>query len=283
MQELLERIMKEQDSFPAAQKQVAAYVVDNYYQIPFLSITALARNIGVSDTTIIKFCNQLGFSGFGDFKKVFSDYVHSELTMYNKISRSSLSPQSEHSPFSEVLEEDMANIQSTLTNPINLDNMDHLLQMIQSAKGIYALGGRSSSALAEHLASTLRYLGLQVHTMTGGVGEYLDQISTISTEDLVIAFCFPRYTKLIVDSLRDLHEKGIPIVLITDTGLSPAYPYADLVFHCSVTSSAYFPCYASCMSLINAICRGAGAALNPNASLHVRDLEKQLLERDVFL
>ena len=30
MQELLERIMKEQDSFPAAQKQVAAYVVDNY-------------------------------------------------------------------------------------------------------------------------------------------------------------------------------------------------------------------------------------------------------------
>ena len=99
MQELLERIMKEQDSFPAAQKQVAAYVVDNYYQIPFLSITALARNIGVSDTTIIKFCNQLGFSGFGDFKKVFSDYVHSELTMYNKISRSSLSPHSEHSPF----------------------------------------------------------------------------------------------------------------------------------------------------------------------------------------
>ena len=203
--------------------------------------------------------------------------------MYNKISRSSLSPNSEHSPFSEVLEEDMANIQSTLTNPINLDNMDHLIQMIQSAKGIYALGGRSSSALAEHLASTLRYLGLQVHTIMGGIEDYLDQISTIRTENLVIAFCFPRYTKLIVDSLRDLHDKGVPIVLITDTGLSPAYPYADLVFHCSVTSNAYSPCYASCMSLINAICRGAGAALNPNASLHVRDLEKQLLERGIFL
>lgn len=166
MQELLERIMKEQDSFPAAQKQVAAYVVDNYYQIPFLSITALARNIGVSDTTIIKFCNQLGFSGFGDFKKFFSDYVHSELTMYNKISRSSLSPHSEHSPFSEVLEEDTANIQSTLTNPINLDNMDHLIQMIQSAKGIYALGGRSSSALAEHLG--------QYAALSGTAGTYYD-------------------------------------------------------------------------------------------------------------
>ena len=43
MQELLERIMKEQASFPAAQRLVAAYIVDNYYQVPFLSITSLSR------------------------------------------------------------------------------------------------------------------------------------------------------------------------------------------------------------------------------------------------
>lgn len=283
MQELLDRIMKEQDSFPAAQKQVAAYIVDNYYQIPFLSITSLARNIGVSDTTIIKFCNQLGFSGFGDFKKVFSDFVHSELIMYNKLSRSSLSPASANTPFAEVLEEDMANIQSTLSNPINLDNINHLIQMIQSAQGIYTVGGRSSAALAEHLACTLRYLGLQVHALTNGIEDFFDRVSTIQKEDLIIAFCFPRYTRLIVESLRDLHEKGVPIVLITDTGLSAAYPYADLVFHCSVTSNSYFPCYASCMSLINVICRATGAALNPNAAIHVRDLEKLLLERGIFL
>ena len=86
MQDLLNRIRQKQESFPAAQRLVAAYVVENYNQIPFLSITTLAKNIGVSDNTVIKFCNQLGFQKFTEFKKVFSDYAHSELVMFNKIS-----------------------------------------------------------------------------------------------------------------------------------------------------------------------------------------------------
>ena len=57
MRELLEKIMRGQASFPAAQRLVAAYVLNNCYQIPFLSITVLAKNIGVSDSTIInRFC-----------------------------------------------------------------------------------------------------------------------------------------------------------------------------------------------------------------------------------
>ena len=283
MQQLLERILREQDTFPTAQKQVAAYVVDNYYQIPFLSITALARNIGVSDTTIIKFCTQLGFDGFGDFKKVFSDYVHSELIMYNKLSRSSMDMDTASSPFKQVLDEDIANIQSTLSNSINQENMAKLVEMIQQAKGIYAVGGRSSAILAHYLASTLRYLGLQIHTFSDGVGDQLDQLFTIQKTDLVIALCFPRYTSFIIEGLRELHERGIPIVLITDTGLSPAYPYADLVFHCSISTNAYFPCYASCLSLLSVICRSTGIALKGKATDHIHALEQSLLEHNIFL
>lgn len=284
MQELLARILKEQDTFPAAQKQVAAYVVDNYFQIPFLSITALARNIGVSDTTIIKFCNQLGFDGFGEFKKIFSDYVHSELVMYNKLSSSSAGDaQTVRSPFQQVLDEDIANIQSTLANPINQENMPKLMDMIQKANGIYAVGGRASAVLANYLASTLRYLGLQVHTLSGGVGDQLDQMFTIQKTDLVIALCFPRYTSFMIDGLKELHERNVPIVLITDTGLSPAYPYADLVFHCAVSTDGYFPCYASCLSLLSVICRSAGIHLKEKATDHIHMLEKSLLDYGIFL
>lgn len=282
MQELLERIMKEQASFPAAQRLVAAYIVDNYYQVPFLSITSLSRNIGVSDSTIIKFCAQLGFEGFGEFKKVFSDYVHSELVMYNKLS-SSTEENAENSPFAQVLSEDVANIQNTLSAPLNQENMGKLVQMIQKSKNIYALGGRSSAILADYLASALRYLGLPVHTLSGGVEDYLDQMFTITKEDLVIAVSFPRYTAFMVDGLRMLHERGVPIVLITDTGLSPAYPYADLVFQCWVNTNAYFPSYASCMSLMSVICRTTAIALKSKAANHIHSLEKTLLSQRIFL
>ena len=103
MRELLEKIMRLQASFPAAQRLVAAYILNNSYQIPFLSVTALAKKVGVSDSTIIKFCAQLGFDGYGEFKKLFSEYVHSELIMYNKIANSTEDNNLSNSVFSEVM------------------------------------------------------------------------------------------------------------------------------------------------------------------------------------
>ncbi len=282
MQELLDRIMKEHESLPAAQRQVAAYVVNNAMQVPFLSITALAREIGVSDTTIIKFCNQLGFDGFGDFKKVFVDDVYSRLTMYNKIANNNTVSVKKGTIFDDVMCEDIENIQATLTNPTNLENMDKLIEMLQNTEEVYAVGARSSAVLSDFLASTLRYLGIKVHTLTGGVGDYLDRLFAVTPKDVVIAFSFPRYTGFIVDILKDLHQRGIKIVLITDTGLSPAYPYADLVFQCSVSTNGYLPTYCSCLSLIGVICRNASTALKHKAAQHVRDLESKLLEHGVL-
>ena len=62
--ELLDHIRMEQGELPAAQRLVAAYVVENYRKIPFLSITELSREIGVSEYTVIKFCKHFGFEKF---------------------------------------------------------------------------------------------------------------------------------------------------------------------------------------------------------------------------
>ena len=162
MRELLEKIMRGQASFPAAQRLVAAYVLNNCYQIPFLSITALAKNIGVSDSTIIKFCAQLGLDGYGEFKKLFSEYVHSELVMYNKIASSTESGTPSHSVFSEVMNEDIADIQATLSDDVNAESLKKLLAMIKKANNIYTLGSRSSMFFGEYLAMLLRCLGREI-------------------------------------------------------------------------------------------------------------------------
>ena len=281
MQDLLNRIRQKQESFPAAQRLVAAYVVENYNQIPFLSITTLAKNIGVSDNTVIKFCNQLGFQKFTEFKKVFSDYAHSELVMFNKISEAGESD-IENSYFAQGLEEDSAAIHATLTDPTNQQNLPQMLTMLDKAKSIYITGGRGSAIMAALFANMLRYLGYKVHDISTGVGDYLDRLSMVEQDDLMIAISFPRYTAQVVSAAKYLHEQGVPIVLITDTGLSPALPYADLSFHCSYDSSYYFPCFAGCLALIGVICRATSATRKKEAAQHIRQLEGLLLDRGVF-
>ena len=281
MQDLLNRIRQKQESFPAAQRLVAAYVVENYNQIPFLSITTLAKNIGVSDNTVIKFCNQLGFQKFTEFKRVFSDYAHSELVMFNKLSETG-EGDIENSFFAQGLEEDSAAIHATLTNPVNQQNLPEMLSMLDKAKNIYITGGRGSAIMAALFANMLRYLGYKVHDISTGVGDYLDRLSMVEKDDLVIVISFPRYTAQIVNAAKYLHEQGVPSVLITDTGLSPALPYANLSFHCSYDSNYYFPTFGGCLSLIGVICRAASATRKKEAAQHIRHLEGMLIDHGVF-
>ena len=282
LQDLLTQIRRDQNSFSAAQRLVAAYVLKNYHQIPFLSISALADHIGVSENTVVKFCNQLGFSRFAEFKKYISEYVskyaNSDLVISQKLSTSQ-----EHSVFSIGMEEDCQAIHTTLNDPTNQDNIPLLLEQMDRARNIYITGARSSATMAELFVTALRYLNYKVFALIPGSGDFLDRLSMVDPDDLVIAITFPRYTAEVISGVQDLHRAGVPIVLITDSGLSPAHPYSDIVFYCSVDSSFYFPCLSGCLSLINVICRAAGANRKKEVSEHIQQLESKLLDRGIFL
>lgn len=283
--ELLDYIRKEQENYSPSQKRVAAYVLENYKQIPFDSITALSEKIGVSHYSVITFCKSLGYSKFSEFKKELSKYA-SDLIIYNKLSENEEHPDAihDHNYFlDQALVEDMSAIQSTLTNQENRDNLPKIVDMLDSARYIYVTGGRTSSHFAGLFASFLRYLNLKVIELMPERGDYWDRIAMIEPEDLVIAVTFPRYTAQIVNSLADMHKAGIPIVLITDNGLSPAQPYADLTFYCEVSSTSYVQCYTGCLSLISAICRVVSNSRKQKAAGHLRGLENHLLEKGVFL
>lgn len=279
---LLNRIRQEQENFSAAQRAVAAYVVENYAQIPFLSITMLAQNIGVSENTIVKFCNNLGFQKFSELKNVFAGYVHSELSLSNKFSDGKLDG-TLNDCFAQGLEDDISSIQLTLNNPANQENLPKLLKMIDEAQHIYITGGRSSAMLAGILVNILRFLNLKVHEVNFGVGDYLDRLSMVTQDDLLIVISLPRYTAQVINALKDLHARNIPIALITDTGLSPASPYATLSFYCNVKSSYFFPSMAGCLSLISVICRSAAVNRKQDSVQYLRSLERYLLDQGVFM
>lgn len=279
---LLELIRQNQGEFSASQRLVAEYVVGNYLKIPFLTINAMAEDIGVSSSTIIKFCNQLGFSKFAEFKSECSGFLHSELVIYNKLSEGSASDASKDDLFAIEAEESTAAINATLSDEVNQRNLPRLLEMIDSAKNIYITGGRSSANMASLFVDMLRYLGFKVHGISPNPGSYLDHISMIDKDDLVIAIAFPRYTSQIVEAVKLLHQEKVPVALITDNGLSPAYNYADVVFHCSVASGYYFPSLSGCMAMINVICRAASSLRAEQSSEYAKKLETALINSNIF-
>lgn len=258
--DVLNRIRDEQGHFSPAQRQVADYVLKYFHQIPFLSISALAENIGVSNNSIIKFCNHLGFSRFAEFKRIFSDHAHSTLT-------TQLSPDSEtkvisNDFFSQNLEEDFQVISTTLNDPINHENLPKAVSMITKAHHIYICGGSRSYPMADSLASKLQYMRLAASPVYYEPDSFWVKIRSAKPDDLVIIITMPTYSEIAVSSMKKLHKAGVPILLLTDNGLSPALPYADVALHCAYYDSFYMFSNIGVHTMINTLCRGVNYQLD---------------------
>ncbi len=282
MDNLVERIKQQYPELTKAQKAVAAYVIDHFREIPFLKITAMAEDIGVSDTTIINFCVTLGFEGFGSFKKTIAGQIHAELNTVSKLAVHTDEPH-DQSTLSLVLEQDIQNLQATLARTENQRNFDALLSLIDRAEKIYVIGFRSSALLAQLLAFNMRQQNRDIRAVIPGLGDYFDLFPLVTPKDLAIAIAFPRYSSGTIASMRHLKQKGVPVALITDTRPSDALQYSDVTLCCSVQSNTFVDSYVACVSLLNAITTACAINRKAKTGSYLKELEQLFNDFSAFL
>ena len=82
---LIERINKKRDQLTPKGRVLAEYVLQNPRQAVFLRTRGLANACGVSEATVMRFVDQLGFVGYKDFIRALRDLVDAELTLADRI------------------------------------------------------------------------------------------------------------------------------------------------------------------------------------------------------
>ncbi|MFV0497703.1 MAG: MurR/RpiR family transcriptional regulator [Candidatus Fimivivens sp.] len=282
MRETLQRIHEIYPNLTRAKKTVANYFLKNYKDIPFKTVTTLAAEIGVSDTTIINLCTELGFDGFTSFKRTAKEYVQATTT-FNKFSANADSMHGDGTNIIDlILNQEFDNIYATLSNEENRKNFYKLIEMIQRAEKIYILGFRSSAVMAQLLGFNFRQQALPVKVITPDIGDCIDKIIYITQKDLVIAFTFARYSTDVLLSLKALKNRGVSIVGITDFGLSQCYQYSDFTFQCQTKSNTYVNSYSSCLSLICEITTLSALSRKEQTTKLLKELEDMFTLFETF-
>ena len=86
IESLLHKIRQEMPKMAAAERRVAEVVNARPNDVIHLSMAVLAKDCGVSDPTIIRFCRRFGFEGYQDFKvNLAQNLVPSAPFHYDKI------------------------------------------------------------------------------------------------------------------------------------------------------------------------------------------------------
>ena len=138
------------------QKLIAEYILKNYDKAAFMTAAKLGISVGVSESTVVRFANELGFSGYPKLQKALQELIKNKLTTVQRLELSN-DFASHGAALKGVLKADMENIRATLEK-INPYTFEDVLNSIFEAKNIYIIGLRSSTALAEFLGFYLNII-----------------------------------------------------------------------------------------------------------------------------
>ena len=71
---LQDEIRRRYDTLSKRLKQVARYILDNSNSVAFDTVASIAQQADVPPSTLIRFANAFGFSGFNEMKQMFKQF-----------------------------------------------------------------------------------------------------------------------------------------------------------------------------------------------------------------
>nr|WP_099313334.1 MurR/RpiR family transcriptional regulator [Clostridium paraputrificum] len=262
------------------QKLIAEYILKNYDKAAFMTAAKLGISVGVSESTVVRFANELGFLGYPKLQKALQELIKNKLTTVQRLELSN-DFASHGAALKGVLKADMENIRATLEK-INPYTFEDVLNSIFEAKNIYIIGLRSSTALAEFLGFYLNIILQNVRIVSYGISDIFEQMINIGEGDLVIGIGFPRYATKTIDVLDFSKARGAKVVAITDSLLSPLAAKADSTLIAQSNMASFVDSLVAPLSVINALIIAVGMREKENIADIFANLENIWQEYNVY-
>lgn len=279
--DLIKKIQASIPDFSKGQKLIANFIINHYDKAAFMTAAKLGEEVGVSESTVVRFANEIGFDGYPKLQKVLKELIKSKLTSVQRMEVSS-SRINEDNILKSVLQSDMEKIKLTLED-LDTDTFDKAVESILNANKIYILGVRSSAPLASFLGFYFNLIFDNVRLVhTTSVSEMFEQIIYASEKDVIIGISFPRYSKRTISALKFGKRRGATVLSITDSKESPLAQCSDHSLIARSDMASFVDSLVAPLSVINALIVAIGMRRKQHVYDTFENLEKIWEEYQVY-
>ena len=274
-------LQEKEPTFSKGQKRIARYITDSYDKAAFMTANRLGKTVGVSESTVVRFAVDLGFDGYPSMQKAMREMVLNRLTSVQRIEVAN-NRFGDQDVVSMVLHSDMEKLRQT-SETVSREEFSAAVNAILKAKRVYILGVRSVAPLANFLGYYLNYLFNNVHVLSGlSAGEMFEKIVSVNSDDVVIAFSFPRYSASTTKGARYCRSTGATVIGITDNRESPLGQCSDHVLLAKSDMVSLVDSLVAPLSLVNALIVALAARKEKELSQTFASLERIWDEYDVY-
>ena len=233
--DILEHIHATYYQLRAAERKIADYVLTNFEQVQFMSITQLADECGTADATVTRFCQSLELKGFNAFKIELAKYAAAASSKSDFLPHQEGDYASAHGRCREVGRLTQEAVSQTV-DLVNHQAVEKTVDFFEKAGTVMCVGSGGSSIIASecsHLFSNVsnKFLSIADSHLQ------LSMIATMKPGDTVVLFSYSGATTAGLQLLEIAKSRNLHTVLVTRYPKSPIAKLAEVVLLCGSNES----------------------------------------------
>ena len=280
MNDIIKNIEEKSKALSKSHKKIAEYILGKCEKAAYMTAGRLSENVGVSESTVVRFAYEMGFDGYPEFQKALKEYVKGQLTTAQRMELA-YEKMGSGDVLTSTLKADISYIEKTL-DTIDKEQFRRAADAISSAEKIYITGVRSAKGLAEFLRFYLQLIFDNVNMINVSGGDVFEQILNVGKKDVVIGISFPRYSKSTLKALSYAKTGGATVIGITDRENSPVALESDICLISRSDTESFVDSLVAPLSVINALIAAVGIKNREKMQKNLEKLEQIWEEYEVY-
>ncbi|WP_305987673.1 MurR/RpiR family transcriptional regulator [Roseibium sp. MMSF_3544] len=246
------------EDLPKRLKQFADFIAANPDRVAVSTVAELAQGADVQPSAVMRFCQEMGFSGFSQMQKLFrSSYSQKWPDYATRLEK--LREHGAESPsalLAEFVEVGRASLESLMTT-VDPRDLQQAVDVLARAETIHVIGFRRAFPVTSYLAYAFEKMDVPAVLHSGLANINMEHL--IRPNDAVIAVTFAPYTQMTLDLAAKARETGADIVAITDVVTSPLARFKTIQLLVSEMDVGAFRALSASLSLAITLAVSVGA------------------------
>jgi len=268
-EELIRLIHERYEDMSKSYQTIALYLTQNPNDVAVLSVNAIAERCGVHASSFVRFAQALGYEGFKDLQSLFQKRLTTAAPGFEarikalETELGTRADRSERGFLKDLVVRDITSLQDLLAE-IPARDLAKAVALLEKADVVYLLGQLRSAPVVELLRYILTMLGKRCVLLDAGGGLATHIARGARKSDLLFAVSFRFYATEVVNIVEETAKRGIPVVAISDSTLSPLAKAASVLFPVPEHEYTFSRSLAAPMCLAQALTVALAAKLQNN-------------------
>lgn len=270
---LREKIQDKYKELTPSFRKLADFILQHQLDAVFMTATEMADQMEVDAATVVRFAQNLGYTGFRELSEELQRTVREELTTSYQ---ADLNAPNDLGLFRGLLENERHNLK--LTQDQLTEQVSAILPTFLDVEHIWVLGQGKGTYLAGLCAESLREIGLLAISIASDPLSAAMNLKEVSTNDMVIGFSVTGMEPGVAKALRFARQRGAKTLTFSNLPMTETALASEMTITCPGPTQTEADSFTSLAAMIVVLVTAFTARYPEEAETMAEEIEQSYQE-----